>query len=194
MYSLSHSHSRLTIDGNIGSGKTTQLELLRAKGYSVVTEPIKEWPLELFYSDRSRWGLLLQLSILGTFNAYNQGEIYERSPHSSHAVFWKMLVDDGIVNSYEDSLCTDMYSLHGWKPDVHIYIRTDPEKCHDRITARHQTGDSCITLEYLTKVHEYHERIISENTHVLDGNQNPETIHEQILSVIKEWGEGQHHV
>jgi deoxyadenosine/deoxycytidine kinase len=188
----SPSHNRVTIDGNIGSGKTTQLELLRAKGYSVVTEPIKEWPLELFYSDRSRWGLLLQLSILGTFNAYKQGEIYERSPYSSHAVFWKMLVDEGTVKSHEDYLCTNMYSLYGWKPDVHIYIRTDPEKCYERISSRKQTGDSCITLEYLTKVHAYHENITSDNTHIIDGDQDAGTIHEQILSVIKKWGVQRH--
>jgi deoxyadenosine/deoxycytidine kinase len=185
----SHSLRRLTIDGNIGSGKTTQLELLRTDGFSVVTEPIQEWPLDLFYSDKSRWGLLLQLSILGTFNRHTEGfKVYERSPFSSHAVFWRMLVDDGIVNSYEDSLCTEMYYIHGWKPDVHLYIRTDPVKCHERVASRYQTGDSCLTLDYLTKVHEYHEKyIITDDTHIIDGNQDPNTIHEQILEVIK-WG------
>jgi deoxyadenosine/deoxycytidine kinase len=184
----SHSLRRVTIDGNIGSGKTTQLQLLRNEGFSVVTEPIQEWPLDLFYSDKSRWGLLLQLSILGTFNRHTEGlQVYERSPYSSHSVFWRMLVDNNIVSSHEDSLCTEMYRIHGWQPDVHVYIRTNPKTCHERIMSRHQTGDACLTLDYLTKIHEYHERyIISENTHIIEGDQDPTTIHEQILDVIKE--------
>jgi deoxyadenosine/deoxycytidine kinase len=179
---------RIVIDGNIGSGKTTQLNLLSQKGYNVITEPIHEWPLELFYSDKSRWGLLLQLTILTTFNKYDGGLIYERSPHSSYNVFWKMLFDEGTVNLYEHSICTEMYTRYGWKPDVHIYIRTSPEKCYDRISKRCQEGDSSVSLEYLQRVNEYHEMYaIQDDTHIIDGDvDSPEKIHEQILHLIKD--------
>ena len=54
----------IAVAGNIGSGKTTQLDLLERKGWSVKREPIDEWPLDLFYKDKSRWALLLQMKIL----------------------------------------------------------------------------------------------------------------------------------
>jgi predicted ATPase len=40
---------KVVIDGNIGSGKTTQLGLLEKAGYIVRREPIDQWPLEEFY-------------------------------------------------------------------------------------------------------------------------------------------------
>jgi hypothetical protein len=39
---------KIVIDGNIGAGKTTQLNLLESKGFKVHREPIEKWPLELF--------------------------------------------------------------------------------------------------------------------------------------------------
>jgi predicted ATPase len=37
---------RVVIDGNIGSGKTTQLELLERKGWFIQKEPIRFMALE----------------------------------------------------------------------------------------------------------------------------------------------------
>ena len=57
---------RVVIDGNIGSGKTTQLGLLEKTGYTVRREAIQDWPLEEFYKDPARWAFLLHTSILLT--------------------------------------------------------------------------------------------------------------------------------
>jgi deoxyadenosine/deoxycytidine kinase len=46
---------RVVIDGNIGSGKTTQLGLLEKKGYMVRREAIHDWTLDEFYADPARW-------------------------------------------------------------------------------------------------------------------------------------------
>ena len=51
--------TKIVIDGNIGSGKTTQLDLLEQQGkYNIKKEPIEKWPLDLYYSDPKRWGFL----------------------------------------------------------------------------------------------------------------------------------------
>jgi len=182
-YCLKH---RIVLDGNIGSGKTTQLKLLSSE-FGTVTEPINEWPLDMFYNDRSRWAFLLQMTILSTFNKYSDGLIYERSPYSSFNVFWRILLDDGLVNEFENSVCSTMYSTYGWRPSLHIYIRTRPEECYDRIKSRFQDGDGSVSLEYLEKVHEYHEKyVVGPDTHVIDGSESAEKIHEQILQLIKD--------
>jgi hypothetical protein len=39
---------KIVIDGNIGSGKTTQLGLLEQKGWKLRREPIDKWPPQRF--------------------------------------------------------------------------------------------------------------------------------------------------
>lgn len=175
---------RIVIDGNIGSGKTTQLNILSKLGFQVHCEPIHEWPLDLFYKDKDRWAFLLQMSILKSF-LDKDGLIWERSPESSREVFWKML---GRGTPEEERIYKYFYEKYSWSPDVHIYIRTDPEVCLDRITSRQQTGDTRIDLEYLQTVHMYYEEYImskSTHVHIIDGNNSsPEEIHAEILRCI----------
>ena len=89
---------KVVIDGNIGSGKTTQLDLLEKKGWKVRREPIETWPLELFYSDKSRWALVLQLRILQTLRPVDTKDIvvYERCLLSTRHVFWEYLLQKKI--------------------------------------------------------------------------------------------------
>lgn len=178
---------KIVIDGNIGSGKSTQLKLLESKGFSVRCEPIHEWPLKLFYEDQTRWAFLLQMNVLKSFVELGDNvtpTVWERSPESSKYVFWKMLRDRGIGSDEEDLVYSFFYEKNTWKPDVHIYIRTSPEKCHERICRRFQDGDTSIDLEYLKLVHTYYEGYISDNVIVIDGEDSPENIHKVIMSHI----------
>jgi deoxyadenosine/deoxycytidine kinase len=174
---------RIVIDGNIGSGKTTQLNILSKLGYKVNCEPIDEWPLDLFYRDKDRWAFLLQMSILKSF-LDKDGLIWERSPESSREVFWKML-NQGTPE--EERIYKYFYEKYSWSPDIHIYIRTDPEICLQRILSRNQTGDTRIDMEYISKVHMYYENYVSSRStvHIIDGNNSsPEEIHTEILRCI----------
>lgn len=179
---------KITIDGNIGSGKTTQLNLLRERlGYTIHKEPIQDWPLKLFYEDKKRWAFLLQLAILKSFHSEREGSgVWERSPESSREVFWKML--RGSYTDEEDDVYRYFYESFSWEPDVHVYIRTDPEECFERISKRHQEGDSKIDVEYLRLVHEFYEEYIrtKENVRVIDGNKkSSEEIHDEIVRCIR---------
>lgn len=186
---MSYLSSRIVIDGNIGSGKTTQLKKL--DGFRVQCEPINEWPLKEFYEDKHRWAFLLQMSILKSFvkNGNECGVVWERSPESSKNVFWTMLRNEGIGTDEEDTVYKFFYEQNAWKPDVHMYIRTTPEECYRRITERLQTGDSRISIEYLKKVHDYYEKYIANDSSVIiiDGHQNPEKIHEDIKDVLRSY-------
>jgi deoxyadenosine/deoxycytidine kinase len=174
---------RCVVDGNICSGKSTQVRLL-TDTHSILTEKIEDWPLDLFYGDKSRWGLLLQLAVLRSFSESNH-EVYERSPSSSRFVFWKMLLDEGTVTQEEDAIYEYYWKHHTWYPDVHIYIYTPPEICFERLQKRHQVGDASITLEYLKKIDTYYRSYISTtNAIVIDGTLDTETISAKINKIL----------
>lgn len=185
---MSSHRSKIVIDGNIGSGKSTQLKMLSQCGYNVQCEPIDEWPLRNFYEDPKRWAFLLQMSILKSFSSRkNEAEVWERSPESSKEVFWTIM--DEHTNTEENDVYTYFYEKCGWYPDIHMYIRTDPEKCFERISKRFQEGDMKITQEYLQKVHASYERYIDSkgsNVKIIDGNQTPEEIHSEIIRCIRD--------
>lgn len=185
----SHKTKRIVIDGNIGSGKTTQLKLFEKSGLSVQCEPIQEWPLEKFYSDKNRWAFLLQMAILKSF-VKNEAHVWERSPESSKEVFWKMLRSKNIGTDEEDAVYNFFYDQNAWKPDIHVYIRTSPEECYKRISERYQEGDAKITLEYLQEVHKYYDDYIcncNSSVIIIDGNQSTEKIQEDIRNAAMFW-------
>jgi len=78
--------------------------------------------------------------------------------------------------------------------DKIIYIKTDPEICHERIAKRARQGESVIPLEYLKECDKYHESMfeIIKNTDInvytIDGNKNIEETNEkhynELLSII----------
>jgi len=184
---MSDSPSRVVIDGNIASGKSTQFDMLAKQGYSVLSERIYDWPLELFYSDPKRWALLLQFAILKSFHTHkNDFKIFERSPESSRDVFWKMFVDDETVSKEEDTVYKYFWEMNGWSPDVYIYIFTPPEICFERLAHRRQDGDSKITLEYLRKVGLYYIDYIrkKKGVHIIDGTLSPDKINNKIRDIL----------
>lgn len=150
----------ISIEGNIGAGKSTILRELKKQGYNVRFEQIEEWPLDDFYKDPKRWAMTLQLAILKTLT-YPTVDfvIYERSPLSAMYVFWDMLFDKGIVTDVEDQLLWYYVGQKMWTPDVTIYIDTPVEQCFANVQRRGQVGDESITLDYLKDVEKYYKKI-----------------------------------
>ena len=185
---------KVVIDGNIGSGKTTQLNLLEKKGWTVQREPIDEWPLELFYKDKSRWALLLQLKILQTLQPVKTKDavvIYERCLLSTRHVFWEYLVKYKLVRAEEHDVYCHQYDKDVWFPDVYIFLSKTPEMAFEHIKKRKQSGDSGIYLSYLKDLDILYTRMLMNvpcKVHVINAHQTPEDIHQQILSLLKLYG------
>lgn len=177
---------KIVIDGNIGSGKTTQINLLESKGFKVKREPIEQWPLELFYSDMERWGLTFQLVVIHTLKTTESNVIFERSPLSAKEIFWASLKKTPL----EDQVFQWAYEKDAWYPDVYILLDKDPKICFDHIQTRGQDGDSGVSMEYLRSLDEKYSTMFEGITcpkYKVDGTQSCDNVHGNILAIVNEY-------
>jgi deoxyadenosine/deoxycytidine kinase len=208
----------VSIDGNIGSGKSTLLSELQNyyknnKNIIFLKEPVDEWEkikdengisiLENFYNDQEKYAFPFQviafisrLKILReTIKKIDQDSIIitERSLFTDKMVFAKMLYDFGKIEyiNYQIYLSWFEEFSNDYPIDKVIYIKTNPEICHFRITKRSREGEDSIPLEYLDDCNLYHNNMLNtsspscicNNQLILDGNID---IHEN-ENQIEEW-------
>jgi len=192
----------LSIEGNIGVGKSTFTNLLKNKYKNsiIVSEPVDIWLdtktesgeniLGLFYKDIPRWGYTFQnlayvtrmIKIQDAYLSENNVIFLDRSLGTDKNVFEKMLYDDRLITDIEH----DMYNLwcdfymryvnknNNWN---YIYLRCSPETSYNRIKKRGREEEKNITLEYLIKLHKYHEDwlINLENVLIIDCDKDFES-------------------
>jgi deoxyadenosine/deoxycytidine kinase len=186
---------KVVIDGNIGSGKTTQLNMFDKMGFKVYKEPINIWPLDIFYSDISRWGLMFQLRVLQTLpeiswnNSNKRIEFYERCKWSALDVFWQYMLEKNQVTYWEDVVLRDAAKNYTCEPDLYIYLKSNPSTSYHLIRNRNQSGDSKIELGYLEDLDNLYERMfynIQCKKLIIDTNgKSPEAIYNEILKAVK---------
>lgn len=174
----------ISIEGNIGVGKSTIVDLLKSKynkeeNQSIIflQEPVQQWEtimdesgvsiLERFYKDQKSWSFAFQimayisrLSILKDAVKKNPNSIIitERSLFTDKNVFAKMLYDDGMINKIEYQIYLRWFNDFIEEVPItgYIYLNADPKICSERISKRSRKGES-IPLQYLEKCHKYHE-------------------------------------
>lgn len=206
--------SFVSIEGNIGSGKSTLLANLKDffKSNNQVVflkEPVDEWEkikdtngntmLEKFYGDQSRYAFSFQMmayiSRLAEFkkavkeNPLARIFITERSLDTDKYVFAQMLFDDKKIEDVNYQIYTRWFDTFANEFPINsvIYVRTNPEICHERIFKRSRNGEDCIPIEYLQNCHNYHDNMITKCITAkllqLDGNVD---IYES-NNTVKEW-------
>ena len=185
---------KVVIDGNIGSGKTTQLNLFHTKGFLVHREPIDDWPLEVFYSNPERWQLMFQLREIQTLPEITFGQekrivFFERSKFSALHVFWQYALDCQLVSYWEDVVLRDVYKNVTCEPNLYIYIRRSPIECFRSIQRRNQAGDSKVTLEYIERLSTLYEKMIHKlpcPVYVVEADgRDPDEVHREIIKVLQ---------
>jgi deoxyadenosine/deoxycytidine kinase len=180
----------ISIDGNIGSGKSTLMENLKSyfsNNTNVVflKEPVDEWEtitdensttiLEKFYENPSKYGFSFQimayisrLDVIRKEIKKNPSAIFisERSLFTDKLVFAKMLFDSGNIELVNYKIYLKWFDTFAEDFPVSkvIYVNTDPEICHMRIEKRSRTGESNIPLEYLQNCHKYHNNMLDVNS------------------------------
>ena len=163
-----------SIEGNIGSGKTVLLNLLakRMTNIAVAPEPVADWQqvnqhnlLQQYYSDPQRWAYTFQNYAILTRSKplhqllqteYPAGCLLfsERSIGADREIFAKLLHRQKKMTDMEHSLYVKFYddlsSLYKLPPvHRHIYLRTDPQRCQERIRLRNRAEEQSIPLDYL---------------------------------------------
>ena len=176
----------ISIDGNIGSGKSTLMEQLR-KYFSnnpnivFLKEPVDEWEtitdengttiLEKFYKNSSKYGFSFQimayisrLDVMRKAIKLNPNAVFisERSLFTDKFVFAKMLFDSGNIELINYKIYLKWFDTFADDFPVSkiIYVNTEPEICHQRIVKRSRTGESNIPLDYLQNCHKYHTNML----------------------------------
>tara|TARA_B100000767_G_C19770551_1_gene539685 strand:+ start:1396 stop:2043 length:648 start_codon:yes stop_codon:yes gene_type:complete len=188
-----------SIEGNIGSGKSTLVKILKqyfkkdtSSNIIFADEPVKEWMsvvdssgddiLSKFYRDQHKYGFSFQMmayisriSVLRKLVKDNPDSIIftERSVYTDKNVFAQMLHDEGKINEIDFIIYNKWFNHFLEEIDITgiIYIQTNPEKCAERIIKRNRKGET-IDLSYLQLCHKYHENWLNNFTNVLtfDGN------------------------
>jgi deoxyadenosine/deoxycytidine kinase len=186
---------RISIEGSIGTGKTSALCALRDAfpEIPVHIEPIDEWTelLNLYYSDKSLWCLPFSLKVLMSFRRAIPGIAFiERSPLSCKNVFTHMLVSDGIMNQRQYEVFTEYHDLIGWTPDAIIYIDTPAATCLERVEHRGRTCEKEIDLQFLRRLEYAYETMLKHDTHGIrviriDGTKSKEEVARDIIQAAR---------
>jgi deoxyadenosine/deoxycytidine kinase len=175
----------ITIEGNIGAGKSTLVDVLKNKyaernDVMFLQEPVDVWTkisqngqnvLELFYGDQNRYSFAFQVLAYTTRlhmieeameEARKNGIrviVMERSLEADRNIFAKMLHDQGLMEDcmYQIYLLMSNFGLEKYKADGVLYVNAGPETCLERIRKRSREGEDAIMLGYLKTCDEYHK-------------------------------------
>ena len=201
-----------TVDGNIGSGKSTLIKLMKKKYKEFVNkkivylpEPVDIWEsikdknnknvIECYYENQTKFAFPFQMmayisrvhrirEIMNTCED-NTIIICERSVYTDKHVFAKMLHDNGTMNDIEIQIYKKWFDefVKDFPFSGIIYVGAEPTKSLERVKIRNRKGET-IPLSYLEMCHQYHEIWLNNsNIPVLKLNGNKEFIN----AIPPEW-------
>ena len=178
------------IEGNIGAGKSTFLELFKEyiqqnlPGSKVLPEPVQAWMetqdsngksiLQHYYEDQKKYGFTFQMNaFISRVNEIEeirkenlQHLFVERSVYTDKNVFTLTNYKNGNINEIEHEVYQQWFNVFtekfNLKPKAYIYLKTSPETCAVRIKRRDRTGESSIPLEYLKELHILHDTWLAQ--------------------------------
>ena len=183
-------NSMIYIEGNIGAGKSTFLELFKEylvqnlPDSSVLPEPVKAWEnmqdsngkniLQHYYEDQKKYGFTFQMNafisrVQEIEEMRKQNKMYnfvERSVYTDKNVFTLTNYKNGNINEIELNVYLQWFNVFtekfNLKPNAYIYLKTDADTCATRIRRRDRTGENGIPKEYLEELGILHDTWLAE--------------------------------
>jgi len=184
----------ISIDGNIGSGKSTCVNYLKEyskknnTGLVFLQEPVNEWKhivdensidiLTLFYGNQKKYSFSFQmmayisrLALLKKAIKEHPDSIIitERCLHTDRNVFAKMLYDSKMINQIDYTIYNKWFNNFIEEVPISgiIYLKSNPEIAYGRILERNRDGEF-ISLDYLKSCNSYHDNWIATESNVLE--------------------------
>lgn len=175
----------IRIEGNIGVGKTSLLKHLEddEPPVHVICEPVEGWTCHLrglYASANPRaWSLPMQTlamctrseSLVAALEIAANGSdrrpvVVERSAVSA-GIFARATLSgddmgayDVLVQRYEEAMA-DAFEVNGAGDAATVYLRAEPQTCFERVQKRARRSEDQVTMEYLERVHDEHERLVA---------------------------------
>ena len=176
-----------SLEGNIGSGKSTLIDLLQnskalnskfLNNIVYLPEPVDIWStikddagitiLEKFYKDQNKYAFSFQMmAYISRISQLRQAIrdnpysilITERSVYTDKNVFAQMLYDNNKIEKVNYNIYLRWFEEFTLDLPLSgiIYIKTSPEICNKRILERNRKGEDNIPLDYSIQCHKYHE-------------------------------------
>ena len=198
----------ISIEGNIGSGKSSLVEAMREK-YSThpdicfLQEPVEEWKqvkdsngmtiIEKYYANQNKYAFSFQMMayisrLAQLRRAIKKGYriiVTERCVYTDKMVFAKMLYTDNKIENVEYQIYNKWFSefIDEIPEFRYVYLHTSPTVAYNRVNKRARQGEENIPLDYLQKCHGYHEHWLSkmpnENILILKGDVDTDEFPEQ---------------
>lgn len=169
---------RVSIEGNIGSGKSTCIKFFN-KFHNVEhhTEPLHEWRdvsghnlLSLMYSDQKKWIFTFQHYVhlsrlkIQTSHPCNSNitvKMFERSVQNSRYCFVENARRQNFLEDPEYQTLLAWYDYTekclDTSLDLIVFLKTSPQVVWERVMRRGRAEESEVPLEYLQQVHDSYE-------------------------------------
>lgn len=182
----------ITIDGNIGCCKSTILNYLhKHHKLSIDLEPIDKWYpylLNLYENKSNVFKFYIRIWLDRCWiqeKIENNIIIIERSPFFIKNSFIEKSFELSMLTEDEYNILIELYNKTNylWKNNIHIYLKSDPKICYQRIKKRNRECEEKITEEYVKLIHDSHEEQY-ENA-VKKGNINIKIIDIENLTIDK---------
>jgi deoxyguanosine kinase len=165
----------ITVEGNIGAGKTTLTQLLQQQfDARIILEQFAENPfLPKFYEDRNRYSFPLELSFLAERYRQLKDMLTNRDLFSEYLIsdylfiksklFAKVNLPDDEYKLYETLF--DIIYPNLPEPDLVIYLHAPLSKLKANIKTRNRDYEQNIEDSYLVNIQDAYLQLIKSNTY-----------------------------
>ncbi len=166
----------ITIEGNIGAGKTTLTKMLAEEfNANIILEQFADNPfLPKFYQNPDKYSFHVELSFLASrykqlinelpyknlFKTFTIADFY----FAKSLIFARATLSHNEFNLYREIFNIIYKSLPS--PDIFVYLHEKPQKLKQNIIKRGRSYEQNIEENYLQKIQEGYFRFMKENQNI----------------------------
>ena len=206
-------HSYISIEGNIGAGKTSLAKLLAEEWQGkLVLEEFADNPfLPKFYENRERYAFPLELSFLAERysqlkEVLNSMDMFNRRIVSDYFISKCLIFSKANLSGAEYDLFAKMFYIIEQnlpQPDLMVYLHLPIDQLLENIAKRGRAYEQSISAEYLAEVQQSYMGFIKQHPNrkiiVLDTSNldfvNIQTDFEKVKDLLLvDYAQGVHHI